>query len=305
MSALAAPPVLSDAELRDLDAAIERALEAGDESAAGLELLGYGEISCVVAWRAGDDRVACKRLPVFAEAATLERYQASFTEYLERLAAGGVTPVASGLQVLPRGHGAAAVYCVQPRLAGDALVSRALRGLEEDAALALFDRLLDAIEGVTSATVGLDGQLSNWALVRGELRYLDVTTPMLRDGDGGERMPVGVFLASLPWALRGIVRRWMLRPILDKYYDPRGVVLDLLGNLHKERLAHLLPAFLDRANARPGLAPALTQAEVDRYYAADARDWALLQRLRRLDRAWQRRVRRRTYPFLLPGAIER
>ena len=31
----------------------------------------------------------------------------------------------------------------------------------------------------------------------------------------------------------------------------------------------------------------------------------LLQRLRRLDRAWQRRVRRRVYPFLLPGRIER
>ena len=29
--------------------------------------------------------------------------------------------------------------------------------------------------------------------------------------------------------------------------------------------------------------------------------WALLQRLRRCDRWWQRRVRRRPYPFLLPG----
>jgi hypothetical protein len=33
--------------------------------------------------------------------------------------------------------------------------------------------------------------------------------------------------------------------------------------------------------------------------------YALIQRLRRLDRAWQRRVRRRPYPFLLPGPVAR
>ena len=38
---------------------------------------------------------------------------------------------------------------------------------------------------------------------------------------------------------------------------------------------------------------------------ADARMWALLQRLRRADRWWQRRVRRRQYPFLLPGEVQR
>ncbi len=33
--------------------------------------------------------------------------------------------------------------------------------------------------------------------------------------------------------------------------------------------------------------------------------WALLLALRRLDRFWQLKVRRRAYPFLLPGRIER
>ena len=42
-----------------------------------------------------------------------------------------------------------------------------------------------------------------------------------------------------------------------------------------------------------------------RVYASDARLWEVLLRLRRLDRAWQRRVRRREYPFLLPGRIDR
>ena len=37
-----------------------------------------------------------------------------------------------------------------------------------------------------------------------------------------------------------------------------------------------------------------------RYFARDRRLWLLMQRLRRADRAWQRRVRSRPYPFLLP-----
>jgi hypothetical protein len=49
----------------------------------------------------------------------------------------------------------------------------------------------------------------------------------------------------------------------------------------------------------------MTVADVRRYYRSDARLWALLLRIRTLDRSWQRRVRRRPYPFLLPREIER
>ena len=112
-----------------------------------------------------------------------------------------------------------------------------------------------------------------------------------------------VFLASLPWALRGVVKRRMIRGILDAYYSPRGVVRDLLANLFKEGLGDRLPELVTAAARR--LAPPLTVDEVRRHYVQDARTWHLLQRLRRLDRAWQRHVRRRPYPFLLPGPVER
>jgi hypothetical protein len=44
---------------------------------------------------------------------------------------------------------------------------------------------------------------------------------------------------------------------------------------------------------------------VRRYYRSDARLWGALLRLRKLDRAWRKGIRRRTYPFLLPRRIER
>lgn len=115
--------------------------------------------------------------------------------------------------------------------------------------------------------------------------------------------PLLLFMSSLPWALREPVRLAMCKSIFDKFYSQRGVLLDLLGNLYKERLDRLIPAFIARAN--PVLAHPLTGAEVRTYYEEDARMWALLQRLRRADRWWQRAVRRRAYPFLLPRAIAR
>ncbi|MCB9753748.1 MAG: hypothetical protein H6713_27720 [Myxococcales bacterium] len=296
---------LAPESLERLERALAEALASGDESA--LAVLGYGEISCVVAWpqsQAEDaPRLACKRLPDFESAASLDGYARCFADYLARLEAGGVTPVASHLQRLARPGGAVAGWCVQPLLPAGSLLPDLLRARAPDGADALIDELVARVHGLVGPRVGLDGQLSNWAQVDGALRYLDVTTPMLRDAQGREQLDTELFLASLPWALRGLVRRLMLGAILDKYYEPRGVLLDLLGNLYKERLDHLLPVWLPRVNAT--LERAIKPEEVRAYYREDARMWALLQRLRRADRWWQRRVRRRVYPFLLPRTIAR
>lgn len=79
--------------------------------------------------------------------------------------------------------------------------------------------------------------------------------------------------------------------------------LDLAANLHKEQLTQWIPAVLEAANR--ALDTPLTADEVDRYYRSNARLWEVMLRLRRADRWWQRRVRRRAYPFLLPGPTRR
>ena len=60
---------------------------------------------------------------------------------------------------------------------------------------------------------------------------------------------------------------------------------------------------LDAAN--DVVSPAVTEDEVRSYYRSDARLWEVMLRLRRADRWWQATVRRRPYPFLLPGPIAR
>jgi hypothetical protein len=297
MCSAEAAPVAVEA-LEALDQLLVHALETGDVSQ--LSLLGYGEISCVLAV---DATRAAKPLPPFRDAAAVERYRRTFRAYLKGLTQRGIPPLPSTLHVVERPGGLPVVWCVQPRLSGEALLPNVLRRRPEAEGSGLFEELVDRLHGAVDGTFGVDGQLSNWALMDGELRYLDVTTPMMRDATGAEMLDTSLFLASLPALLRPAVRRFALRSILDKYYDPRGVLLDLLGNLLKERLDPLLPPFLEQANRR--VTAPITVTEVRRYYAADARLWSLMQRLRRIDRQWQTRVRRRPYPFLLPGRIER
>jgi hypothetical protein len=103
--------------------------------------------------------------------------------------------------------------------------------------------------------------------------------------------------------LRGAIKRFVAPRILDGYRVLRSVYLDLCGNLIKQGLAHWLPSFLEEVNRH--LEQPMSVDQVHDYYRSDARLWSLLLRIRRLDRTWQRRVRRRPYPFLLPRQIER
>jgi len=289
------------ADLEPLETSLEHALRTGYVSQ--LTLLGYGEISCVLQFSRGAEAFACKRLPVFQNETAHAAYAAVFEEYLQVLADRGTTPTPSRLVTLQGPGEQRRVYCVQPKLAGSALLPQWLKTADDDAARRVFLAIVKSVETVARGDVGIDGQLSNWALVNDQLSYLDVTTPLLRDAQGAERLDMDLFLASLPWALRFPVKKLMLREIVDKYYVPRGIVVDLLGNLLNAKLEAKIPLFLESLGDR--FMPRISEKEVRDYYASDAGTWALLQRLRRMDRAWQTKIRRRTYPFLLPGPIER
>lgn len=294
-------PALEPGALEALEENVTQALSSGDSS--GLEVLGYGEISPVLALRSDGGGAACKRLPPFADERDFEAYRSAFEAQIEAFGRGGIPVLATALHRVARRGGGPVAYCVQPLVEREALLPARMTREREAWARERVENVMDLALAYVSPGRGLDAQLSNWAVVDGRLAYLDVTTPLLRDEEGRERLDVDVFLASLPWALRGLVKRLAVRGILDAYYSPRGVLRDLLANLVKEGLGGHLPGLLPVAARR--VDPPLGADEVRRHYARDARTWQALQRLRRLDRAWQRHVRRRPYPFLLPGPVER
>ncbi|BCL32963.1 DUF6206 family protein [Streptomyces aurantiacus] len=289
------------AELAQLDDQVQAALRTMDDRA--LDVLGYGEVSLVLKLSTGDGSFACKRLPVFPDLGRFERYAKGLREYLRRLGDKGLDVADTELWHTRLPSGQITAYCVQRELPSHRLCSRLLHTEDDIWVKDFFSRFLDQVGRVVEPTLGLDAQATNWMDVGGELVYLDVTTPLMRDTRNREQLDVRLFFSSLPWFLRDAVRVSMSKSIFDKFYDTRGVLLDFLGNLHKERLHALVPAFLEQANAR--LPRPITAEEVAAYYRDDARMWELIQRLRQADRFWHHRIRRRTYPFLLPPRVDR
>ncbi|MDX1621542.1 MAG: DUF6206 family protein [Nitriliruptorales bacterium] len=167
----------------------------------------------------------------------------------------------------------------------------------------MLDEIVEVSLHAIGPHVGLDCQVSNWALVDGQVCYLDVGTPMLRDASGRDRLDIAILATSVPWVLRPLTVRVVGPQLLAPYHDPRRALLDAAGNLIRERLDRWIGPFLERANHR--LDRELTAPEVHRFYRWNARTYAALQAVRKLDRAWQSRVRHRPYGFLLPEHIER
>ncbi|MCC6997414.1 MAG: hypothetical protein IT370_22555 [Deltaproteobacteria bacterium] len=298
-------------ELVALEARVEACLARGSDD--GLCVLGHGEMSLVLGWPDGGaalaPEVAAKRLPVFASVAAFERYAGTLRRYLAALEAAGVTPLPTQLQRVDRADGSCVGYCVQPALAADALLPRVLARATPAEGLRLLREVAELACATVTAAVGLDAQLSNWALRDGQLCYLDVTTPLLAHPDGSTELDPALFLAAYPAPLRAPIRRFVLPGIVRRYHQRRSVLRDICANLVKERLQGWQPALLSVANAalaavEPAAAP-ITAAEATRDYARDARMWAVMLWLRRADRFWQRAIRRKSYPFLLPRAIAR
>ncbi len=248
-----------------------------------------------------DPMWACKRLPPFPTDDVADRYRTAIDRYVAELTGRGIEVLSTDVRQVSARDGRTVLYCVQPVLPAGSLAVDIAR-LDHDRGRTLLAEILDVVIATVGTQVGLDAQLSNWAVADGRLTYFDITTPLLRRPDRTSELDTEVFLASIPWALRAPVRRFVVPAIIERYHDARSVILDLAANLLKEHLDELVPALLDATASR--IDPPLSEAEVRRDRSSDARTWAALQAIRRIDRAWQRQVRRRPYPFLLPASLD-
>lgn len=308
--------MIDEQTLQEVEVRVAGALERGEPLP--LPVLGYGEISVVLGVQHHDELFACKRMPPFPDRPAVERYRSVCELYALRLREIGLALPEHEVVEVQR-PGGAVVYYVQRGLPAASMAHRLLHERDAEGARNLLRQIADRVACVAEFNrdhpdqpVGLDGQVSNWAWTDQDktLWYLDTSTPLLRQG-GRELLDVEIFLRSLPRMLVPLVRWLFLREILDRYYDTRQVLRDLVGNLIKERLEALVPEAMQIANQVLGQrlcwlgAEELTEHEIRRYYRGDARMWEILQRLRRLERFISVRVLRRPYPVVLPTKIER
>lgn len=283
--------------------------------------LGFGEISRPVALERGGGALAhsgverpvvYKRLPPFASRAEAELYVAVYERYNTDLRdRAGLSIPSFGAQMRPDGKGRTIVYCLQARLDPEALGKEILRRRSADQCLILFRMVLSEYRKVIrfnrnadGVRLGIDGQIPNWVVrgyagdgapLRGDegLWFIDTNTPLMRAG-GVDCLPMKFYLRGMPPLLRPFVRP-MARKVLDRYFDPRTILLDFLANVSIHGRSDLVDLLLPEANAflAEGLIepapPPYTRAEIERYIEKDIATWRLLRSIRELEAVLERR----------------
>lgn len=301
----------------------------GERSRIPAKVLGYGEISTVLAIEApGLEGLAFKRMPLFYTQEEVDRYTATYLEYLRLLQEEiGLRLPPHEHASFPRPNGLPVFYIIQQRLPADSIGNRLLHQVPDEAVLILVRKVLRELHRVwdfnrrqNRIQVAIDGQISNWAIADYEpqrldlenaaLLYLDTSTPLFRV-NGVEQLDTELFLRSAPSFLVWILRLLFLKDVVDRYYDFHRVAVDLVANFYKEKRADLIGRAVATVNdfftseaADLNIQP-ITEREVRSYYQEDAFIWSLYLAMRKLDRFLRTKVLRGEYPYILPEKIER
>lgn len=294
------------------------------------KIIGFGEISTVfIIDHPSLHGYAFKRLPIFSNDTEVVEYERALKEYINLLKNETDIGVLETEGIKVNIFNSRIVYYIaQPVLPDFSICNNLLHKIPNSEALKIFNSVLINLKRIwdfnvrnKNIQIGLDEQLSNWAIKNlkspeqpisdnPELLYLDISTPLFRKG-GKEALNSDQFLKSTPPLLRSVVKAIFLKEILDRYYDFRLVIIDMIANLFKENLTYLIQPFIEQANyffknnsPEFNLKEILFN-EVESYYKNDAFIWSLFLSLRKFHRTIATKILRRRYEFILPEKIER
>lgn len=315
---------MEDTALREVVERFETALDPARPTAGGdAEVVGYGEVSTVLRLAALPSWV-CKRMAGFHDPPAASRYLTVVRRYLECLASHDIDVAETRMVAVRIAARRPVVYLLQPDFDRRGFGSEILRAGDDAQLLACVDRVLAHVRTLMLAnrrttdgrTLTVDAQLSNWHFplaggAVGAPRLVDVGTPFMRL-HGIDEIGIELFLAPVPPPFRAL-SRWQrdVERYIDDYFDPRRILLDLLGNFHKETRPDRIPLVRTHVNrwlAAEGAAlevGALDAREIDDYYRGDARKLEFFLKVRRLDRYVRVHLLRQRYDFILPGLIRR
>jgi hypothetical protein len=305
---------------------------------ASVDIVGYGEISTVMrlqkrGWTVGgvdivsdDSQWIWKKMPPFPSPAEVERYENLYAEYRRILCEDVGIRVPGQVVRHFRHDGFYMIYAGQEKADGRLVCNKLIQKLDREEAGLMLMKILEKLRDVyrfnsgnTKVRIGIDAQLSNWVLVPGQgsidrvhaddgLLYIDTSSPMIRI-DGVEQINTEIFIQSAASFLRPIIRKFFLQEVLDRYYDMRSVMIDIVANLYKEKRTDLIDGFIETINvfsSAEGITEKpLSRKEIDDYYSSDSFIWKFYQASRKIDRFITEKLLRKKYMFRIPGKIER
>ncbi|NIM96430.1 MAG: hypothetical protein GTO18_22245 [Anaerolineales bacterium] len=302
-----------------------------EQSKIPLKVLGYGEISTVLEIeREGLRHLAFKRMPMFESEAEVDDFLRVYQNYLDVLGGRiGVNLIPSETTWVTGSDGKRVVlYIIQEKIHSQTIGHHVIHKLSDEKVPLFVRNVLDELKKVFDFNrthkgkieVGIDGQISNWAITgfnpespdlvdQVDLVYFDTSTPLLQL-EGEEQLNPELFLRSAPSFLVWILKLLFLEDVMTRYYNPRLVAVDLIGNFYKEGRPELVPQMVEEANAFLASGDSevtygpITIEEVDKYYREDSMIWRLYLASRKVDRTIHR-LFNSYYPYVLPEKIER
>ena len=298
----------------------ERGLNPRDlgESIVPARLLGYGEISAIFEIE-GFPGLAMKRMPLFNDQGSAKRYAADYSEYCALLTEAGLDlPPSEAVVTEPIAGRPVSLYIAQELKEADRFGHALIHTMNDDQISGLIGSVVGETyrvwrfnrERSPEVELAIDGQISNWVLDEGgRLLFLDTSTPLFRK-NGRERLDPELLLQAAPGFIRWLLRWLFVDDVMNRYYDPRRVYIDLAANLIKEQRPELVPLAIEAINGyleglKGDAIEPVTIRAVEKYYKEDKRIWRLFLALRRLDRFMATWIFRRRYEFILPGKIKR
>ncbi len=308
--------------MMDLDTDLLQRFEEGldpqniERSPIPAKILGYGEISTI--FQIEDNPAAAyKRMPLFDNLTSAERYIRQFREYCAFLKEAGLKLPQQATAVIEIPDRPIVLYIAQEQLPREGFGHNLLHTLGSKAIQILIERVSGEIlktfsfnrKRMPQLEIALDGQISNWYGTedpsRAEILYIDTSTPLYRK-NGQEQLDPELILQSAPWFLKWIIRMLFLKDVMNRYYDERQVYIDMAANLYKEQRHDLIPIAVETINAHlhVGIAP-VTAKEIKKYYQEDKLIWILFLAFRKIDRGLKTSILRKRYEFILPDKIKR
>lgn len=273
-----------------------------------------------------ESRWIWKKMPPFPDIEGVEIFERLYTEYRSILTEKIGIEIPQQIVRHFRHDKYFTVYAGQEKVKSESICNVLIKNYDEQNAGKIMKMILKVLNQVYSFNradsrilIGIDAQLSNWALVSDHksngtvhdddrILYVDTSSPMIRI-DGIEQINTEIFIKSAASFLRPIIRIFFLKEVVDRYYDIRSVIIDIIANLHKEKREDLIDSFIDITNSycishHLDIAP-LNRKEIDAYYSSDAFIWKFYQSARKIDRFITENILRKKYVFRIPGAIER
>lgn len=306
--------------LKDFENQLDTSNPTG--SSIQVKIIGYGEMSAIFLFDKMPE-LAVKRMPPFYNSQEISLYKSNINKYCRFLREKfNINTAPYYFVEIVNRYSEHILYIVQNRLDADSIGNNFIQDCSNEKLAIVLKAVLDKMILIwqwnrenKDMIFGLDGQISNWSFNFDtdnniDPVYFDYTTPFIRK-NGVELLDPEMFLKSCPSFLVWIVRWRFLQEVLDRYYDLRLVLIDLIANFHKEAQASKIPFALEvinrymDQNASDLKMQPITKLEVDKYYKDDAFIWKLFLSLRRLDCFIKTKIFRGKYDFILPGKIDR